>query len=267
MASADKLWPGSLAMLACLSLLGCDVQDGFELTRTTTGTTASIGLTPPDSFTQNRMVDPNDLTLDVSVNGRSVSMQPNAVGVWEGQINFDPDQSVTVVAAWSAIGTSLLPIASLTRSVTVPDDPQGINVALASEQFTTQFDSDGDLRSNIAELRAGTNPRDGGDPAGVAPRLPVKLSFGVPASLQNASNAELAALSLTVLVNDRVFSVTRNGNVWSGESTEVEGNDVFIDAKFFATSARENLVNRYEQRHSMQANGVFLGIDAAQPTE
>ncbi len=267
MASADKLWPGSLVMLACFSLLGCDGQGQFKLSRTTSSTTASIGLTPPDVVTQNRMVDPNDLTLDVSVNGRSVSMQPNAVGVWEGQINFDPDQSVTVVAAWSAIGTSLLPIASLTRSVTVPDDPQGINVALASEQFTTQFDSDGDLRSNIAELRAGTNPRDGGDPAGVAPRLPVKLSFGVPASLQNASNAELAALSLTVLVNDRVFSVTRNGNVWSGESTEVQGNDVFIDAKFFATSARENLVNRYEQRHSMQANGVFLGIDAAQPTE
>lgn len=267
MAAADKIWPVAAATLACLSLLACDVQNEMDVARTATGAAASIGLTPPDVLTQHRMLDPNDLTLDVSVNGRSVTMQPNASGVWEGQINFDPNDSVTVVAAWSAVGATLLPIASLSRSVTVPDDPQGINVALASEQFTTQFDSDGDLRTNIAELRAGTNPRDGGDPAGVAPRLPVKLSFGVPASLQNASDAELNALSLTVLVNDRVFSVTRNGNVWSGESTEVQGNDVFIDAKFFATSARENLVNRYEQRHAMQVNGVFLGINAAQPTE
>ena len=125
---------------------------------------------------------------------------------------------------------------------------------------------DGDGRSNIAELRSGTEPRSNASPGTEPVRLPVRINFGVPVSLQDAGDAAISALSLTVVVNGDVFIVTRNGNVWSGEATEVAGNDVFIEANFFSNSSRVELLDRYEIRQTMDANGLFIGLDAEGPT-
>jgi len=227
---------------------------------------AILGMSPPSFLSDPRMVNQNDLVLEVTANNLNVPMSQDENGIWRGTINFDPAQEVNLIAAWSEIGSPLLSLASARRAFTVPDDPAGLVVGIAENQFTTDFDSDGDGRSNIAELRNSTDPRSNASPGTPAEFLPVRINFGVPASLQSESEAVIRALSLTVLVNGEVFIVTRNGNVWSGQTTEVAGNDVFIEANFFSNSSRVDLLNRFELRQPMDANGLFIGLDTAGPT-
>jgi len=227
---------------------------------------ATLGITAPSFLADPRMVDQDSLVLDVTANNISVPMSRNDSGVWQGTISFDPQQSVDLIAAWSEQGTPLLSLASARRSFTVPDNPAGLVVSILESRFTTDFDSDGDGRSNIAELRNNTDPRSASSPGTTPELLPVRINFGVPESLQSESASVISALSLTVLVNGEVFIVTRNGNVWSGESTEVAGNDVFIEANFYANASRVNLLDRYELRHLMSDNGLFLGLDTTGPS-
>lgn len=266
------------AALGVLILSGCDSAGDWTLQSTSASdatasvaATATLGMSPPQFLTENRMLDQSQLMLDLTANGLTVPVTQNADGIFQGQLNFDANQSVEIVSAWSALvdsanGETLLPLASARRTVTVPDDPAGVIVPMPAQRFTTNFDSDGDTRSNIAELRAGTDATSGASPGTIPQRLPVVINFGIPASLQSADDATIAALSLSVLVNDLVFSVTRNGNVWSGEGAEVAGNDVFIDASFFSNSDRDTLLDRFELRQLMDENGVFLGLDTAGPT-
>lgn len=249
----------------CVLLSGCEPSSELILQPDGNGS-ATLGMSAPSFLADPRMVDQNDLVLEVTANNVSVPMSQDENGLWQGTINFDPLQEVNLIAAWSAIGNPLLSLASARRSFTVPDDLAGIVVGIDENRFTTDFDSDGDGRSNIAELRNSTDPRNNTSPGTPAEFLPVKINFGVPASLQSESESVLNALSLTVLVNGDVFIVTRNGNVWSGETTEVAGNDVFIEANFFANSSRVELLDRFELRQAMDANGLFIGLDTAGPT-
>ena len=227
---------------------------------------AVLSMSPPSFLADPRMVDQSLLALELTANNISVPVSQDANGVWQGTISFDPLTDVTIIAAWSETGIPLLPLASASRSFVVGDDPGGLVVSIAEDQFNTNFDSDGDGRSNIAELRSGTEPRSNASPGTEPVRLPVRINFGVPVSLQDAGDAAISALSLTVVVNGDVFIVTRNGNVWSGEATEVAGNDVFIEANFFSNSSRVELLDRYEIRQTMDANGLFIGLDAEGPT-
>ena len=254
----------ALSAICCLFANGCDTSSELSLQSQVDGST-SIGMGPPSFLLNTREVDQSQLVLDVSANNISIETEQNTQGIEQGELNFDPGETITIGAAWSAVGSTLLPLASARRTVTVPSDPAGIIVPIEESRFTTNFDSDGDLRTNIAELRAGTDPRDANSPNTPVERLPVNINFGIPAALQGEDAATVNALSLAVLVNDRVFSVTRNGNVWSGVATEVAGNDVFIEASFFSNSDRDVLLEGFEIRQQMDTNGLFLGLDTPAP--
>ncbi len=259
------------ATLCSLILIGCSSAGDWNIQSavgSANGGTAiaTLDLSAPGFLTENRMLDPSQLVLEVTANGRSVPVSQTADGSFQGQLNFDANQTVEIVAAFSASGSSLLPLASARRTITVPDDPAGVTVPMPEERFTTNFDSDGDTLSNIAELRAGTDARDGSSPATIPESLPVRINFGIPEALQSADEDTLRELSLVVLVNDRVFSVTRIGNVWMGESTEVAGNDVFIEAQFFSNSNRDTVLDSFEFRQLVDNNGVFLGLNTLDPS-
>lgn len=261
------------AAVVMLSLSGCDSAENWTVQSTSltnaslNGATATLSMSAPQFLTESRMLDQSQLVLRLFANGLSVPVTQDGNGAFQGQLNFDANQSVDIVAAWDAFrGTDQLPLASASRTITVPDDPAGVIVPISEQTFTTNFDSDGDFVSNIAELRGNTDPRNMSSPAETPQRLPVRINFGIPVSLQSANDATINALSLSVLVNDRVFSVTRNGNVWSGEGTEIAGNDVFIDASFFANSSRDTLLDRFEIRQLMAENGLFLGLNTEGPT-
>lgn len=262
----QKLPTKAFTAICCLLISGCDSSNDWSLQSQGSGST-SLGMSAPDFLLDARVVDQNNLVLDVSANNISISTAPNDQGIQQGELNFDPGETITIVAAWSEVGSTLLPLASARRTVTVPNDPAGILVPVEESRFTTNFDSDGDLRSNIAELRAGTDPRDGNSPGTPVERLPVNINFGIPAALQDADASVLNALSLAVLVNGRVYSVTRNGNVWSGQGSEVARNDVFIEASFFASSNRDVLLDSFELRQLMDNNGLFVGLDTDAPTQ
>lgn len=254
-----------LGTLCCLFMVGCDSSNDWNLQPQSNAST-NLALSPPGFLLDSRIVNPDDLVLDLTANNISVSTVSNEQGVEQGVLNFDPGETVTIVAAWSASMNTLVPLASARRTIVVPDDPAGVSVIVEDTAFTTNFDSDGDLRSNIAELRADTDPLDGASPTTPAEMIPVRINFGIPTALQNADVATVSALSLSVLVNDRVFVVTRNGNVWSGEGSEVAGNDVFIEASFFSNATRDVLLDRYELRQLTDTNGLSLGLDTTAPT-
>lgn len=255
-----------LAILAgCVALSACEPFNEITIQGNADGT-ATLGMSAPSFLADPRMVNQDQLVLDVLANNISVPMVQDAAGVWRGTINFDPLQEVNLIAGWSERAGSLIPLASAQRSFTVPDDPAGVVVGIAENRFSTDFDSDGDGRSNIAELRAGTDPRLNTSPGTQPVMLPVRINFGVPESLQSADASVINALSLTVLVNGEFFLVTRNGNVWSGETTEIAGNDVFIEANFFSNSSRVELLDRYELRQALNDNGLFIGLDTTRPT-
>jgi len=236
----------ALSAICCLLANGCDTSSELSLQSQVDGST-SIGMSPPSFLLTTREVDQSQLVLDVSANNISIETEQNTQGIEQGELNFDPGETITIVAAWSAIGSTLLPLASARRTVTVPSDPAGIIVPIEESRFTT------------------TDPRDANSPNTPVERLPVNINFGIPAALQGEDAATVNALSLAVLVNDRVFSVTRNGNVWSGVATEVAGNDVFIEASFFSNSNRDVLLEGFEIRQQMDTNGLFLGLDTPAP--
>lgn len=256
----------SLVILAgCFVLSACEPSNEWTVQPEGNGT-AALGMSAPSFLADPRMVNQDQLVLDVSVNNISVPMMRDANGVWTGTINFDPLQEVNLTAAWSAqLDSTLLALAQAVRTFTVPDDPAGIAVRIAESRFTTDFHADDDGRSNIAELRAGTDPTLNTSPGTSPEFLPVRINFGVPESLRTASASVISALSLVVEVNERVFIVTRNGNVWSGETSEIAGNDVFIEASFFANSSRIEVLDSYKLRQALNDNGLFIGLDAERP--
>lgn len=261
---AKRVFKTWLVATGCILLNACEPSS--ELTIQPDGNGAAVlGMSAPSFLADPRMVDQSLLVLDLTANNISVPVSQDENGIWRGTINFDPLQDVNLIAAWSEMGSTLLPLASARRSFTVPDDPAGVVVNITENRFTTNFDSDGDGRSNIAELRNNSDPRNGTSPGTTPEQLPVSINFGVPVSLQGESDAVIRALSLTVLVNGEVPRVTRIGNVWMGQTMEIAGNDVFIEANFFSNSSRVELLNRFELRQPLGTNGLFIGLDTEGP--
>jgi len=249
-----------LAIIACLVFSGCESSPDLTIEPNYDGT-ASVGLAPPSFLLDSRLIEVDELDLDVTANNLEVSMVQQTSGVWEGTMLFNPGQNIEVLVAWST--KSGLPLANATRVAQVPTDGRGLNIEIPENIYYTIYDFDGDLRSNLSELRAGWDPTSTASPGVDPDPRDVQFNFGIPPTLLQSLSVEAQNnLSMVVLLDNRVFRLFYNAEtrIWSGRGVAREGNDVFLDVTYYETPAHVNKLESFKLRMPVTSNGINVNF-------
>jgi len=210
---------------------------------------ATVAFTPPISILMTRAIDPNALVLTVEVDGDSVPVE-RIDGRWLAQVEVARGQSIEVTVTWSELfGGSSLKLAALTKPVTVAPTATGVDVTFTSSEFdtssTADLDVDNDGRSNLAERRADTDPRDPTDPGEPVTDVVVPLEINLPEALASADQSVQEAVDITVVVGSMIIDMTRDGSVWRGSALAPQQSDSFVSVEVFESAAKDLRLARY----------------------
>jgi len=248
----------SLAIALLLS--ACDTPSEVHLQNNGDGT-STMTLSAPEFLTEGRMLTTDDLALELIINNTSVPVFPEG-DLWQVEVVVEPGQVLNFRVAWSQKGPRPVPLASLSETFTVPDDVGSVTLTLPSTSFTTDFDFDTDKRSNIAEIRAGTDPTNGLLPGGEPALLPVNYRIGIPPELQPVADDESSNLILVAVINGATFNTVLQADrkEWWGSTMEYDGNDVFIELKFVLDSNRDDDLFNYKYRLPLGPDGLEASV-------
>jgi len=171
-------------------------------------------------------------------------------GRWLAQVEVARGQSIEVTVTWSELfGGSSLKLAALTKPVTVAPTATGVDVTFTSSEFdtssTADLDVDNDGRSNLAERRADTDPRDPTDPGEPVTDVVVPLEINLPEALASADQSVQEAVDITVVVGSMIIDMTRDGSVWRGSALAPQQSDSFVSVEVFESAAKDLRLARY----------------------
>jgi len=248
-----------------LLLSACDGSAELHILENSDGS-ATLSMDAPDFIQDGRMVDIEQTDLQVSVNGGEVDMSRSDTGQWVGSTMLEPGASYTVSASWfERFENTQLELARARKTFSIPMNAPSSSVSIPDNLYTTNFDVDGDERSNLSERKLDTNPLDPFSPGGPVQKVRLDVTFPLPRELENAGLEVTQPLVMVATINDSVFFITRNANLWTGTVVAPLNNDQFIDATLYATSARNEIVGRIQLRiANVNASGstVVLTADA-----
>lgn len=110
---------------------------------------------PPAILLNSRMIDRDQLRVDVRIGGETVPMQRDG-DKWSGRFSLPGPGSHTLEITWfERIGTVDLQLAAATPLQLSEDSSRNLSI---SSYSTDGFDFDGDGMSNFSEREAGTDP-------------------------------------------------------------------------------------------------------------
>ena len=142
----------SLSLIA--SIVACNEPSGIQ-TSSATSDSAEVGLGLPPILLTSRMIDRDQLRVDVTIGGQAVTMQRNANDEWVGQFNLPgPGPQILDITWFENVGGQDLRLAVATSTI---DENSARNINIGSFS-SDQFDIDGDTVSNLDERNANTNP-------------------------------------------------------------------------------------------------------------
>jgi len=205
---------------------------------------SSLAFAPPARLLTARAVVVDNLSLEVLIDDMAVEVSPRDDGLWEGQISLpanEPLKTFTMVLTWrESIDGEILELARATREFTLPANQPTFDIRIVDREFdATPFDRDNDGRSNLDERRSDTSPFDDADPGTPIVNIPLAVTLQLPSAFRAARAEQIAEIDVTASINNRSLVLTREGNVWRGETSIVQGTEAFVRASFYANSERD----------------------------
>ena len=205
---------------------------------------SSLAFAPPARLLTARAVVVDNLSLEVLIDDMPVAVSPRDDGLWEGQISLpatEPLKTFTMVLTWrESIDGEILELARATREFTLPANQPTFDIRIVDREFdATPFDRDNDGRSNLDERRSDTSPFDDADPGTPIVNIPLAVTLQLPSAFRAARAEQIAEIDVTASINNRSLVLTREGNVWRGETSIVQGTEAFVRASFYANSERD----------------------------
>ena len=154
--------------LACAVVVGCDTSVSTAAL-IGAGSTSNLTLSPPYFITRTRAIESAALVPEVLVNGNAVGMQRMDDG-WSGAIYVPLGEVASLELTWfeNLTGESE-PLRLATYSDSIGPISTAVTLPLFESDFVSEgIDDDQDGISNLDERQAGSDPRDGSDPAASA---------------------------------------------------------------------------------------------------
>ncbi len=227
---------------------------------------SNLTLQPPAAILAARMVDPNQLSVVVTVDGESVDMSPVGDGNFSGSIDLSPDRPHNVEVRWNenfnpdANPQGLL-LARAAKSVSVTAGDTNATISIRSSEFnTSSWDQDSDGRSNLAERREGSDPNDPLSPEAPPMLVAVEVQVNIPNSFQ-AGSVNTDGLTMVALVNSQSVALTRSGLIWTGGLNLIENSDAFIDVTLFREVEQNLRIGVVRKSVNIGAGGLTVIAD------
>jgi len=223
----------SLASLLIIS--GCSEQPSVVMEHDKYGN-LSTSFSPPAMLTQSRAVDQSALRLNIVVNQVSYPVEVTAGAESEKlTIPVTRGERLTIVVTWSELYKNrLLPLAQARTEETIPVNAEDDYPIVVNNAYRTDFDFDSDTVSNLAERNANTDPTVRDVLAEPVDNVPVKFKASTPERLKNVADNIDQSITANAIVDRALFTLTREGDNWVGETIKPANTDVLISYTFFS---------------------------------
>ena len=227
---------------------------------------SSLAFAPPARLLTARAVVVDNLSLEVLIDDMAVAVSPRDDGLWEGQISLpanEPLKIFTMVLTWrESIDGDILELARATREFTLPANSPTFDIRIVDREFdATPFDRDSDGRSNLDERRSDTSPFDDADPGTPIVSIPLSVTLQLPSAFRAARAEQIAEIDVTASINNRSLVMTREGNVWRGETSIDQGTEAFVRASFYANSERDVRIAMGQSSVDGEGNSANVTLD------
>lgn len=146
----------SIAVLSLgLLLVACDSGSKPEPVVINSASLTEIKL--PEVLRTVSALDPGELQLSVRVNDQATDLAQTEEDLWTGSVNVPGNQTSSVVVEWGTSygSTSYLKLAEQQKFIYVAQEARSVTF---DNSYNTNFDTDNDSRSNLAELEQGRSP-------------------------------------------------------------------------------------------------------------
>ncbi len=175
-----------LITLVAFATVSCE-QDSGSGQVGVTGDQATMAFTAPARLIQSRVIVQENLLLQVTIEGRVVTVQPNANGDYVFRTTVTPNSSSTVTLVWfEVIGDVMLRLATASKPLNVGSVSSPATLRFSETEFNTSLDDDQDGFSNLKERQDGTDFADSNDPDTAPVIVTLNFRFFLPAQLTNA---------------------------------------------------------------------------------
>jgi len=223
----------------------------------------NTSFTPPDMVAQSRAIVQSELRLSIVVNGSESIFAGEAIAE-SGSVTFPAarGEKLNIVVTWSELYRGqLLVLARAEESTTVPVDAQAdFSFTINTENYSTAFDDDQDLSSNLEERNNDTDPRVADQNPDQVVQVPINFRANIPEQLTNVSNDIDQALIAVAKIDESPVQLTREGNTWVSQVTRPENTEVLVNYSFFHSARPKVKLATWEGRRNTGGEGTTVEI-------
>ena len=235
---SGKIFTLASAVFIALVMASC-TDNGQRDEVTVTGDQAAMAFTAPSQLLQSRAVVQDNLILQLTVEGRVITVAPNSDGEYILRTTVTPDtQSIVSVEWFEMIGDRMVRLATASRTLNVGSASSPVSLRISA--YNTMIDDDDDGISNLQERRDGTDFDDINDFNTALAIVTLDVIATLPSDLENAPDEIQSQITALASVNEEPIILTRDEDVWRGFADVTESSDPLVTVTIFATSD-ENL--------------------------
>ena len=255
-------------LCSLLGLSACDTNQSNEHSGVVTAHgngSGSVGFEPPSMLLQSRAVNPEQLLLTVTVNGREIKVEPvtNSDGSqsWAGSLRVERGSNLQIIVTWSeAFRGQVLDLAQASENFTVPVNPESdIVIRFVAGDYYTGFDQDQDSISNLSERNANSDPLVNEAPSDPIVLVNAGISAQLPDRLRDISNDINEDLYVVAEIDRTAIEISREENEWRGETTVPTDADVLINFTVYTSINRDVPIARWRDTRNV-GDGIFIEI-------
>jgi len=258
----------ALVRLSLISLLSSVIPmlvscDSNTITLSGDTDTQTFVIQPPAALLATRMVDVENLTLEVLVDNNAVVMdQSGADGEWVGSIDLAPAVEYQLQVTWiESFKNEKIRLSRASKPVQIQANDPAPKIEIFESDFNGDgFDFDSDGRSNLDERNAGSDPIDRNSPEAPPRLVTVEVQFNLPASFQS-QNIDSSMLIMEAFANNQNLNPTLSGLTWSGATLLLQNTDVPIRADLFSDITKRVKLGVIQETRNVGEGGPIVILD------
>jgi len=252
-----------LGLIVPLFLLSACTEEPSVLMESDQNGGLSTSFTPPDMVAQSRAIVQSELRLSIVVNNTESIFAGEAIAE-SGAVTITAarGEKLDIVVTWSELYKGqLLVLAQALQSTTVPVDAEAaFEFTIGTENYSTDFDDDGDLIFNLDERNNETDPRVPNQDPNQVVQVPINFQANIPERLTDVGNDLDQALIAVAVIDRTSVELSREGNTWVGQIIKPANSDVLVNYSFYSSVRRNIKLATWEGRRNAGQEGTTVNI-------